>query len=96
MTEAFGDQQSQAVELVLQNRIRRDRRAVQEHMDVGVAGAGRDKDFLHTFQKAKAWIFGRRRRFRRGDFAGFLVDRHDVRESAAGINRNAQTHLYIH
>jgi hypothetical protein len=93
MAEALGNQKPQAVELVLEHGIGRDRRTVQQHVHVGRLAAGGFENLAHAFDQADARILGRGRRLGGGNVASVLVDGDDVGEGTAGIDCDSQAHL---
>ena len=92
VAEAAGDDQPEAGELVLEHRVGRDRRAVEEHRHVLRRPVERRERLLHAVEQADARIGRRRRRLHRRDPAGFVVDRDHVGEGSAGVDGDPEPH----
>ena len=92
VAEAFGDQQPEPFEPVLQHRVGRRRRAVQDLADPGPRRARRFQHLVDAVEQAEARIGGRARRLDRELVARLLVERDHVGKGAAGVYGDAERH----
>ncbi len=93
MAEAGGDDQSEAADLALQERIGGDRRAVGEAGDLVRRGADFVEDRAHAAYEADRWISRRAHNLGDAHGARAAIDRNDIGEGAAGIDADPQTRL---
>ncbi len=88
----FGDQQAEALELLLEHRVGRGRRAMQHGCDLAGLAPGGMADLADTVEQPLRGVAGRGRRLHRSLIAACLVDRDNVGECAAGVDRDPQAH----
>ena len=90
--ETLGDQKAETLELVLQHRVGRRRRAVQDLADLGPRGPGRVQHLVDSGEQPEARIGRRARGLDRELVARLLVERDHVGERAAGVYGYAERH----
>ena len=96
VAEAVGDDQAEAGDLALQQRVGRDRRAVREHGKIVDAGAPFAENGMDAAHQRNGRICRRRRHLGHPHRAGSIIDTDDVGKGAAGIDADPQLGAAAH
>ncbi len=91
MPEAFGDDQAEAFDPALQQRIGGDRGAVGETGEIVKRRVAKDR--AHAADEADGRVGRRACDFGHAHRAGHRIDAHDVGEGAAGVDADAQVRV---
>ena len=91
VAEAFRDDEPEAADLALKERIGRDRGAVRQHAEIVDARAGLAENGMHAAHQRDRGIGRRRGNLGDAHRAGGVVDADDVGEGAAGVDADPQS-----